>query len=71
VSPGTFFGGVAINDKEAFLDSVYLSTSNYMGVSPDPAFSARTQGARFISIVQGMLSMFLNVVIITKFVSSF
>jgi hypothetical protein len=69
--PGHHFGGLAKNDKEAFLDALYLSTSNYIGIAPDPSFTARTQSSRFLSIGQGLLSMFLNVVIITKFVGSF
>jgi len=69
--PGHHFGGIAKSDKEAFMDAMYLSTSNYIGIAPDPSFTSRTQSSRFLSIGQGLLSMFLNVVIITKFVGSF
>ena len=70
-SPGTLFGGIATTDKAAFLDALYISMSNYIGVAPDSSFSFRTQSARFLAVGQGLLSMFLNIVIITKFVSSF
>jgi hypothetical protein len=70
-SPGHYFGGVATTDKEAFLDALYISMSNYIGVPPDPSISFRTQSVRFLAVGQGLLSMFLNIVIITKFVSSF
>jgi len=69
-NPGTFISGMATDSKAAFLDALYLSMSNYIGVSPDVSFSAKTQGARFLAVTQGILSVFLNVVIITKFVSS-
>ena len=69
--PGHYFGGVATSDKEALFDALYLSISNYIGISPDPSFTARTQSSRFLSVGQGLLSMFLNVVIIAKFVGSF
>ena len=69
--PGQYFGGFVGGPKEACLDALYLSTSNYIGVAPDPSFTIKTQGSRFLAVGQGLLSMFLNVVIITKFVSSF
>lgn len=70
-SPGRFFGGFGTNNKTAFLDSLYLSLSDYIGMTPDPSFTLNTQSARFLAVGQSALSMFLNVVIITKFVSSF
>jgi len=69
--PGHYFGGLSTGPKEAFLDALYLSTSNYIGVAPDSSFTLKTQSARFLAVGQGLLSMFLNVVIITKFVGSF
>jgi hypothetical protein len=71
VMPGRWITGVATDEKIALLDSLYISMSNYIGVAPDPSFSSKSQSARFLSAGQGMVSMFLNVVIITKFVSSF
>jgi len=71
VMPGQWIKGVAIDEKTALLDSLYISMSNYIGVTPDPSFSSTSQSARFLSAGQGMVSMFLNVIIITKFVSSF
>jgi hypothetical protein len=70
-SPGRFFGGFGTNNKVAFLDALYVSLCDYIGQAPDPSFQLKTQGARFLAIGQGVLSMFLNVVIITKFVSAF
>ena len=70
-SPGYFFGGFGTNNKVAFLDALYISLTDYIGQSPDSAFQLRTQSARFLTVGQGVLSMFLNVVIITKFVSAF
>jgi len=69
--PGYYFGGFGTNNKMAFLDAIYVSLSDYIGMAPDPAFTLNTQSARFLTVGQGVLSMFLNVVIITKFVSSF
>jgi hypothetical protein len=68
---GDFVGGISSNPKTSFLDSLYLSLSNYIGVAPDASFSWKSQGARFLSVTQGVLSMFLNIVVITKFVSAF
>ena len=70
-NPGRFFTGFGTTHKAAFLDSLYLSLSDYIGLSPDPSFSVKTQASRFLTVGQGILSMFLNVVIITKFVSAF
>jgi len=70
MSPGTAFAGVSSNPKVALLDTLYLSLCNYVGVTADSTFGLKNQTSRFISVGQGFLSMFLNVVIITKFVSS-
>jgi len=70
-SPGIFFTGFPKSDKASFVDAVYLSMCAYIGQSADATFSMKTQAARFLTVTQGMLSMFLNVVIITKFVSAF
>ena len=69
-NPGLFFSGFGSNTKTAFLDALYMSLSAYIGLSPDPSFGVKTQASRFLTVGQGVLSMFLNVVIITKFVSS-
>jgi hypothetical protein len=71
VMPGRWITGVATDEKTALFDSLYISMSNYIGVTPDPSFSSKSHSARFLSVGQGVVSMFLNVVIITKFVSSF
>ena len=70
-APGMFFKGLETAPKAAYLDSLYLSLSNYIGMSPDSSISARGQLPRFLSVIEGVLAMFINVVIITKFVNSF
>jgi hypothetical protein len=70
-APGRFFGGIATGRNEALVDSLYLSVCNYVGVPSDPVFTAKVQSTRLLSVSQGFLSMLLNVVIITKFVSAF
>ena len=70
-SPGKYFGGFENGPKPAFLDSLYLSLCNYIGVSPFGDISVKNQGMRFATVIQGVVSMFINVVIITKFVNTF
>jgi uncharacterized membrane protein len=71
-APGRYFSGFdTTNPKLAFLDSVYLSLVDYIGVPPDSSITMNTRLPRFLSVIQGALSMFINVVIITKFVNSF
>jgi len=69
-SPGRFFGGFQGEPKGAFIDALYLSLTDYIGIAPDSSIELKTQGSRFLTVGQGIVSMFLNVVIITKFVSS-
>ena len=71
-APGRYFGGFHVrNPQIAFLDSVYLSLVDYIGMSPDPSITMNSRLPRFLTVGQGVLSMFINVVIITKFVNSF
>lgn len=69
-SPGRFFGGFQGEPKGAFLDALYLSLADYIGIAPDVSITLKTQGSRFLTVGQGVVSMLLNLVIITKFVSS-
>jgi hypothetical protein len=69
-NPGFYFGGLATENQGAFLDALYMSLIGYVGIS-DAGFTAKTRGARFLSVAQAILSMFINVVIITKFVTTF
>lgn len=71
VAPGKYFGGFPEEPKEGYLDALYLSLCNYLGVSPFGSFTVKHQGMRFTTVIQGIVSMFINVVIITKFVNSF
>jgi hypothetical protein len=70
-APGRYFTGVRSGAKAAYLDSLYMSLCNYIGVSPDASISIRSPTTRFLSVGEGILAMFINVVIITKFVSTF
>lgn len=71
-APGRYFGGFHVaNPKIAFLDSIYLSLTDYIGMSPDPIITMNSRLPRFLTVGQGVLSMFINAVIITKFVNSF
>lgn len=67
-SPGVYFGGLA---DAALADSLYMSLTNYIGVPPDPSITLKTSLPRFLAVGQGFISMFINVVIITKFVNTF
>jgi len=69
-SPGRFFGGFQGEPKSAFIDALYLSLAGYVGIVPDSSITLKTQGSRFLTVGQGVVSMLLNLVIITKFVSS-
>jgi len=71
VDPGLYFGGFGATNKAAFVDALYLSLSDYIGSTPDPTLKFKNQLARFLPVIQGILSMFVNVVVIAKFVSGF
>lgn len=71
-APLKHFGGfVAGGASQAFLDSLYSSLWFYIGAPPAPPISVETALARMVTVTQGFLGMFINVVIITKFVSTF
>lgn len=71
-APGRFFTGFSTeNHTRAFLDAIYISLCDYIGVTPDVSFSFKTQGTRFLTVIQGVISLFINVVIIAKFVNTF
>lgn len=67
-SPGYYFSGFASNNVSAFLDAFYVSASNYLGTS---SVNLKVQESRLLSVGNGIASMILNVVIITKFVNTF
>lgn len=69
--PGVYLDGVGGDQELAFLDTLYLSLSNYLNAAPDPTVVVKGRPARFLAIVQSMLSVFVNIVIITKFVNTF
>ena len=62
-----------INDQTGagLVDCLYLSLSRTFGVPPEAEFKAKTQIARFLPVMQGGLMMFMNIVVITKFVTAF
>lgn len=71
-APGAFFTGFKGDRPEgAFLDALYISLCDYIGVTPDVSFTFRTRGTRFLTVIQGVISLFINVVIIAKFVNTF
>jgi hypothetical protein len=70
-APDRYFAGFNTkNPKIAYLDALYLSLCDYIGTSPD-GIRMNTQTSRYLTVTQGLLSMFINVVIITKFVNVF
>jgi hypothetical protein len=70
--PLKHFGGFNMTGaRQSFLDALYSSLWYYIGAAPDAAVTINTQVARMLTVSQGVLSMFINVVIITKFVGTF
>jgi hypothetical protein len=71
-APDVYFGGFhTSNYKAGFLDCLYVSLCDYIGSPPDNAISIKKHLPRFLTVSQGVISMFINVVIITKFVNAF
>jgi hypothetical protein len=71
VAPSVHFKGIASGTTEALLDCLYLSLARTFGIPPEASFQATSQMARFLPVIQGGIMMFLNIVIITKFVTAF
>lgn len=70
--PGkNFVGFHSMDPRAAFLDALYLSLCNYIGSSPDASIGLASRLTRYMSVSEGLLAMFVNVVIITKFVNAF
>jgi hypothetical protein len=70
--PGRYFRGFSMTSaKEAYLDAIYVSLCDYIGSAPDQSIAFTRQSTRFLTVMQAVLSMFVNVVIITKFVNTF
>ena len=71
-SPGTHFSGFSKEGTRfAFVDALYTSMWYYLGAAPDASITVGTQRGRMLTVVEGLISMFINVVIITKFVNAF
>ena len=71
-APLKHFGGFNMTGaRQSFLDAVYSSLWYYIGAAPDAAVTINTQTARLLTVSQSILSMFINIVIITKFVGTF
>jgi hypothetical protein len=69
--PHYYFSGISHdNERVAFVDMLYMSMCDYIGITPD-GISAIRQSSRFLNVIHGLLSMFVNAVIITKFVNAF
>jgi hypothetical protein len=72
VAPSAHYTGIATGSSAAaFLDCLYLSLARTFAIPPEASFQAKSQVARFLPVIQGGLVMFLNIVIITKFVTAF
>jgi hypothetical protein len=73
VAPQQHYIGIAADKlvTTGFIDCLYLSLARTFAIPPEASFQAKSQLARFLPVVQGGLMMFLNIVIITKFVTSF
>jgi hypothetical protein len=70
--PGRYFVGFHMTEpRAAFLDALYLSLCNYIGSSPDASIGLANRLTRYMSVSEGLIAMFVNVVIITKFVNAF
>jgi len=70
-NPGYYFKGFAKMEKVAFMDALYLSISNYILHYPDGAYSFNTRGTRYLLVFQSFVCMFLSMITITEFITSF
>lgn len=71
-APGYYFRGFSeTSPRIAYVDALYVSLCNFVGMSPDAAFGTPHQSSRFLCVTQALMAMFVNAVVITKFVSSF
>jgi hypothetical protein len=69
-SPGRYIKGFGTDEGTAFVDSMYMSLCGFMVNNPynHIHMSRETQ---FMTITQGLVAMFINLFIITKFVTAF
>ena len=70
IQPGVNYTGIK-DGQEGLVDCLYLSLARTFNVVPEGDIRPKTQVARFLPLLQSGMMMFLNVVIITKFVSAF
>ena len=70
IQPGVNYTGIK-DGQEGLVDCLYLSLARTFGVVPEGDIRPKTQVTRFLPLLQSGMMMFLNVVIITKFVSAF
>ena len=70
-SPGRYIKGFSMDEGESFVDSLYLSLCGFLTMTPDKSITLPSQLSRFIRVGQGFVGLFVNAVIITKFVSAF
>ena len=73
IAPGMNYVGITNGGHvtEGLIDCLYLSVARTFGVLPEGSIRPKTQVARFLPVIQSALMMFLNIVIITKFVTAF
>jgi hypothetical protein len=71
-APGYYFHGFSeASPRTAYVDAVYISLCNFVGMSPDSVFGTPHQSSRFLCVSQALMAMFVNAVVITKFVAAF
>jgi len=71
-APSQFFRGFGSAQTSAtFVDAFYLSLTNYVNTGINTGISHTGRVARYLSLLEGIISMFINLVIITKFVTTF
>jgi len=70
-APGRYVKGFKSSDSGAFVDALYLSCCSFLAIPVDRGISLVGNTGRFLTVGQGLISMFINLVIITKFVNAF
>jgi hypothetical protein len=71
-APKQFFRGFgSSNPRTTFIDALYISLSNYVNTGVNTSISDTGKSSLYLSLLESIIGMFINLVIITKFVSSF
>ena len=71
-SPGVNYSGINTrNTGRALSESLYLSLTNVTTLSPDASIRYHTSIARYVNVIEGIIFIFIELVILTKIVKSF